>query len=304
MSDTILKPPGMIRILLVIRWLSDADKRGKTMHWRSYTATVLLASSLAVLAGCSGKPIPEEVPAAALEAAVMPGASTPVAAPVPSAPKAAPAPAQNYFREAVNRATSASALGQSAQSPDDWKLAASRWQQALTLLQQVPAGDPNYAKAQTKLKEYQQNLTSAQQRVSGVPKRASNAAPAKDPNAPVAQIPVINRQGGTPIVPVTLQGQQGKQQFPMLFDTGATGTLITAEMAQAIGVVIIGETVATIADGSQVSLPIGYVDAIEVGGLRKEAVLVAIGGDVGLLGQDIYGDYGISLGGNVINLYD
>jgi len=30
---------------------------------------------------------------------------------------------------------------------------------------------------------------------------------------------------------------------------------------------------------------------------------VAIGGDVGLLGQDIYGGYGISMGSDAIHLY-
>ncbi|HEY9738131.1 MAG TPA: retropepsin-like aspartic protease [Trichocoleus sp.] len=275
------------------------------MRWGSYTATLIVAASVITLAGCGGQTLVEEppvAPAAAAPAEPAPAAPAQPAATTPAATPAAPQP--DHFREATNRATSAVALGQSAQSPDDWKLAASRWQQALGLMQKVPSGHPNYARAQTKIKEYQQNLTAAQQRASGVPQATASSTPAKADDGLVAQIPIVERRGGTPVVPVTLTGQRGKQQFSMLFDTGATGTLITAEMAQALGVVIVGETVATIADGSQVTLPIGYVDVIEVGGLRKEGVLVAIGGDVGLLGQDIYGDYGIALGGNSINLYE
>ncbi|HIK44787.1 MAG TPA: retroviral-like aspartic protease family protein [Leptolyngbyaceae cyanobacterium M65_K2018_010] len=209
-----------------------------------------------------------------------------------------------YFREAVNRATSAVAIGQSAQSQEDWQLAASRWQQAIQLMQRVPASSAEYAQAQGKVQEYQQHLAVAQRRATGqpVPPPRSPVAPAPAKGL-VAQIPIQERRGGTPVVIVTLEGQQGKQSFPMLFDTGATGTLITADMAQAIGVVVIGETQAKIADGSVITLPVGYVDGLEVGGLRKQALLVAIGGSVGLLGQDVYGEYGIALGSQVIHLH-
>ncbi|MGF1570688.1 MAG: TIGR02281 family clan AA aspartic protease [Nodosilinea sp.] len=213
------------------------------------------------------------------------------------------APQTDYFREAVNRATSAVAIGQSAQSPTDWQLAAGRWQQAIALMQQVPVRSSSHVQAQAKIQEYQRNLTAAQQRATGRPAAAAAPAQPSQSNGLVAQIPIQERRGGTPVVAVTLRGQTGGQTFPMLFDTGATGTLITAAMAQTIGVVVVGETQATIADGSVVTLPIGYVDVIEVGGLRKESILVAIGGEVGLLGQDFYGEYGIAMGSEVINLH-
>ncbi|PSN12577.1 hypothetical protein C7293_19625 [filamentous cyanobacterium CCT1] len=206
----------------------------------------------------------------------------------------------------MNRATSAVAIGQSAQSQDDWQLAASRWQQAIALMEQVPSSSPNHAQAQTKTQEYKQHLTAAQNRATGsiVPAAALTPAPkAVLPAGLAAQIPIQGRQGGTPIVAVTLRGSSGTQTFPMLFDTGATGTLITAEMAQAVGVVIVGTVQARIADGSVVSLPVGYVDAVELGGLRREQVIVAIGGSYGLLGQDVYGDYGIAIGSHQINLH-
>lgn len=288
------------------------------MHWRSHTATILILSNLVLtLTACGSRtaldpsPEPEPVDASAIATAepvapTAPTAPTATAKPAPAetpAPKATPEAQQEYFQEAVNRAASAVSIGQTAQSPDDWKLAASRWQQALNLLQKVPATDPNYAKAQTKIKEYQQNLNATQRRVAGVTPSTTENVQSK-PNGLVAEIPIIERRGGTPVVSVTMKGQNGSKTYPMLFDTGATGTLITAEMASDLGVVIVGETTATIADGSQVVLPIGYVDAIEIGGLKKEVILVAIGGDVGLLGQDVYGEYGISMGSHVINLYE
>jgi predicted aspartyl protease len=230
---------------------------------------------------------------------------TPVEPSPAASPAPPPAPAIDSFREAVNRATSAVAIGQSAQSKDDWQLAARRWQQAIALMQQVPATSPNHAQAQTKVKEYQQNLAAAQRRATGEIVAAA-AAPAAKPALPAglaAQIPIQRRQGGTPVVAVTLQGARGKQTFSMLFDTGATGTLITPEMAQAVGATIVGETQARIADGSIVTLPIGVVNAVELGGLRQEQVKVAIGGTYGLLGQDIYGQYGIAIGSHMIHLH-
>lgn len=247
---------------------------------------------------------PAEVSTEASEAAIAPESLVlPIAA--ESAP-VLPSPTPDSFREAVNRATSAVAIGQSAQSKADWQLAASRWQQAIGLMEQVPSSSPNHAQAQTKAQEYKRHLTAAQTRATGSIVPAAALAPAPKTVLPAglaAQIPIQGRQGGTPIVAVTLKGSSGAQTFPMLFDTGATGTLITAEMAQAVGVTIVGTIQARIADGSVVSLPVGYVDAVELGGLRREQVIVAIGGSYGLLGQDVYGEYGIAIGSHQINLH-
>jgi predicted aspartyl protease len=230
-----------------------------------------------------------------------------------TAPESAPEstttepPAVDTFREAVNRATSAVAIGQSAQSKADWELAASRWQQAIALMEQVPTTSPNRTQAQAKTQEYKQHLAAAQRRATDNIVPAAAPAPAAAPPLPAglaAQIPIQHRQGGTPVVGVTFRGERGTQTFPMLFDTGATGTLITADMARAVGVTVVGETQARIADGSVVSLPIGYVDALELGGLRRERVRVAIGGSYGLLGQDIYGQYGIAIGSHMIHLHN
>ena len=106
------------------------------------------------------------------------------------------------------------------------------------------------------------------------------------------------------MVPVTLTGDRSSQQFNMLFDTGASGTLITPAMADAIGVVITGSAVVTVADGRQVEIPVGYVDTLQVGDLIIRDLWVGIGGDVALLGQDVYGEYGLSIGSSQIDLYD
>ncbi len=275
--------------------------RPSTSGWLMLSAMAwgLVGCGLSVGGGPSTGPVPEPLEQAALSAQT--------AAPVPAPDPSAPAPlAIDTFREAVNRATSAVAIGQSAQSKTDWELAASRWQQAIALMEQVPTASPNRAQAQTKAQEYKQHLASAQRRATAgiVPAPApAPAATAALPQGLAAQIPIQRRQGGTPVVGVTLKGASGTQTFPMLFDTGATGTLITADMARAVGVTVVGETQARIADGSVVTLPVGLVN-VELGGLRREQVKVAIGGSYGLLGQDIYGQYGIAIGSHMIHLHE
>ena len=265
-----------------------------------FTITITPSSNEAV----SEETSPETEPAAT--EAPQPEVETVADAPsTATAAEATPSrPSRNYFREAVTRAESAVAIGQSAQSPDDWQLAASRWQQAVQYMQQVPADDPNHATAQQKAKEYGQNLAVAQQRAAGQPSTQAQTAAPERPQGLVAIIPIVDSMGGTPVVPVTLHGNRSTQDFTMLFDTGASGTLITQAMANEIGVVVTGDALVTVADGRQVQIPVGYVGKLQVGDLVVENVWVAIGGDVGLLGQDIYGQYGLSIGGSQINLYE
>ncbi|MEM9505298.1 MAG: retropepsin-like aspartic protease [Cyanobacteria bacterium P01_E01_bin.43] len=287
---------------------------------RSQQQRLLVLLGCCALSSCSLLPLPQfssepaeestaEVTAEGEGETAAPDTAeaTPVAdaATAPSAaPEAAAAPQTNYFNEAVNRAQSAVAIGQSAQSTDDWNLAVSRWQQAVAYMQQVPSSDPNYSVAQQKVQEYGQNLASAQSQAAGKVATSTAAAATDAPPGLVTSIPIVGQMGGTPVVPVTLTASQGTQQFEMLFDTGASGTLITPAMAQAVGVVVTGSATVTVADGRRVEIPIGYVDTLKVGELIIRDIWVGIGGDVALLGQDVYGPYGLSIGSSKIDLYE
>ena len=91
-------------------------------------------------------------------------ASAPAAiTPVPDTnalPPAAPQP--KPFQAAIDTASGAFSIGQSATSSEDWHLVASRWQSAIHQLQTVPQSSPNYARAQIKISEYQRNFRVAQ----------------------------------------------------------------------------------------------------------------------------------------------
>ncbi len=82
---------------------------------------------------------------------------TPIETPSPS-----PATTEDPFREAVNKAMKAAQMTQKAKGKEQWIAVATAWQEAITLMEAVPADSPNYPVAQQKAQEYQKNLAYAQ----------------------------------------------------------------------------------------------------------------------------------------------
>ena len=129
---------------------------------------------------------------------------------------------------------------------------------------------------------------------------AALPAPPDVPPQPVFEATIKRRAGGTPVIDVTFNGTQ---QFEMIVDTGASGTVITQETADALGVVPVGKAKAnTVSD--TVEFPIGYVDSISVGDAVVTDVPVAIATSVnletGLLGHDFFGDYDVTIKRDVV----
>lgn len=229
-------------------------------------------------------------------------------------------PRLDPFPQAIDRASSAFTLSRSAQSKDDWRLVANRWQQAIDLMAAVPVSSTHYAQAQAKVAEYRQNFNHAQQQAER-PTTAANTGgtvvirpqPAPSP-APVATAarspvassnpsgsgrifyaPIIRREGNTPVIRVLFNNNQA---FDMIVDTGASGTLITQGMAQALGVIPVGAAMVDTASQRGVTVPLGYVSSIAVDGAVAQNVLVAIAGPqlgTGLLGHDFFGTYDVTI---------
>lgn len=112
--------------------------------------------------------------------------------------------------------------------------------------------------------------------------------------------PIRRRVGGTPVITVTFNG---RQQFDMIVDTGASGTVITQEMASLLGVIPVGKAKANTASSKAVEFPIGYVESMSLGGVRVNRVPVAIAGaelETGLLGHDFFGNYDVTIKRNVV----
>jgi len=129
------------------------------MHPLSNPSPLLTAAlALSLLGGCSVATKTAESPSPLPTPASSPVAPSPVASATPNPP----GPAQ-LLAEATDYANQAASLAQSAQSRDDWTLVTNRWEQAIALLNQVPEGALEAAKAQENLATYRRSLAQAQQ---------------------------------------------------------------------------------------------------------------------------------------------
>lgn len=134
---------------------------------------------------------------------------------------------------------------------------------------------------------------------------ARKPVPAATPKPTTPQfitIPIKNRQGNTPVIEVTFNGNQ---TFDMILDTGATSTVITQQMASSLKVKPFTSIKAQVADGSFVLFPIGFVESIGVNGAVVNRVPVAIAPQIqlGLLGNDFLNSYDVKIKRDTIELY-
>ncbi len=245
----------------------------------------------------------------------------------------------SFFEQGLDKAASALSISQSAQSREDWNLVVSQLKNAIALMQNVEPESPEFAIAQTKITQYERQIKYAQQKANprrtrplvAKPQRVVVAVPQTEitptltpplsapvrtrllppkPALPSSALltqeqevftaPIKRRVGGTPIIEVTFNGQK---QFEMIVDTGASGTVITQQMANALGVVPVGRARANTASSKAVEFPVGYVNSMEVGGVMVNRVPVAIAGlelETGLLGHDFFGNYDVTIKRNVV----
>ncbi|NES98721.1 MAG: hypothetical protein F6K32_26825, partial [Desertifilum sp. SIO1I2] len=186
-------------------------------------------------------------------------------------PQPTPTPSTwEFYQQALDKAYSAASIAQSARSQSDWELVESRWQQAIAILQSLPADSPHYGVAQAKISEYQRNLNYAQQQAKSAASKSSSpvgvvtAIPddreepltlsATPPETNVFRVPIKRRVGRTPVIEVTFNNQRS---FEMIVDTGASGILITQQMASDLNIVPVGIAKANTASAKGVEFPVG-----------------------------------------------
>lgn len=131
------------------------------------------------------------------------------------------------------------------------------------------------------------------------PNAPAATQPSSSSNRQMFQARIKRREFSTPVIDVKFNG---KQTFEMILDTGASGTLITRQMAAALKVVPVGRVVSSTANGIA-EFPIGNIASIEVNGAVARNVKVAIAGpgqDVGLLGHDFFGNYDVTIRRDVV----
>lgn len=273
-------------------------------------------------------------------------AAVPQAAPDPPAVKALqpnlPSRGVGLYQSALDKGYGAARLTQSARVPSDWEFVASRWQEAIALLEQVPAGHPRHGEARQKLEEYGQNRRyaiarsrrppmppPAQQPLAlrpASPPNASNSDPAvtgepaiapapdgtprnepapsttpTDASTLLAVAPIINRMGGIPVIGVELNGRE----FAMAIDTGASLTVLTPAMAAALQLQPTGSVRVNTPSDTAVELPISQVQRLRVGNLIASDLQVAVSSSmtIGLLGQNFFGNYDVTLRGDRVEFH-
>lgn len=225
-------------------------------------------------------------------------------------------PQPSPYELALDKADGAISISQSAKSSYDWQLVATQWSDAITLMQTIPNNSPYKAIAKTKIPQYQRYLVHAQQQTNQPIHSPDNVAEFPDPTqfqepaidlevpqssvAPqdqsVFQAAIKRRIGGTPVIDVTFNNTSTVE---MIVDTGASGTVLTQETANALGLIAVAKAKANTASAKAVEFPIGYVDSIQVGGASVKNVPVAIAPDsvleTGLLGHDFFGNYDVTI---------
>jgi predicted aspartyl protease len=255
------------------------------------------------------KPIPGESKAAQDILAKFKDESAKPGAKPPKAAAQEPNSNGEYYRSALDKADSARTISQTAQGPNDWSLVVIRWEQAINLLQQVPKSDPNYKYVGGKLSEFKQGVAIAQQKVQGRQvqgelERGIYADESNNANKPALtpaddsrtfQARIKYRDHRIPIIDVVFNG---KQTYEMMVDTGASGTVITPEMAQKLGVRTEGSINVTTASGQDVQ-DVGYINSMTVGSKTLYRVPVAIG-PANLLGHDFFGSCDLTIRKDVV----
>lgn len=294
------------------------------MPFRNRAAIFWLSGTLSVLnLACSSNNSDQS----AVRVAVSPSPEA-VVPDVATIPKSTPQrSAKEIYEKATDVAYSAEMLSESGVSVEDWQLSLSRWQEAIALLRQIPSNSPLYAIAKPKIAEYQRNFNLTKQKpprprpdaptgiiLSATPETTDEAeAPEQKPTAKttlqtptnqrIFKAPIKRRSGKTPVVEVTFNGGQ---VFEMIVDTGASGTVITSEMAQSLGVTPEGSVTADTASAQDVKFATTTVESIAVAGAVAKQVRVAIGGgglEVGLLGQDFFGQYDVTIRQDVVEFH-
>lgn len=268
---------------------------------------LLMATSAAIGVGCSRmqssqtQSVQVTVPAVRIS-------PNPAATAIPEAQ-------EDFYQIAMDGAASARSISQSALSPEDWLLVASRWKNAIAALKQVPKSDPNRKFVNQKVNEFSQALANAEDRAARTGKEkiatldpgikvdrsmsSNEITKISEERSRGVEIPIKYRKNNIPVIDVLFNNSQ---RFEMMVDTGASGTMITQGMAQQLGARSVGETQAMTAAGVT-TVQIAMVQSISVSGKTIREVPVSIGPlDVGLLGHDFFGSCDITIKRDVVEL--
>jgi tetratricopeptide (TPR) repeat protein len=120
----------------------------------------------------------------------------------------------------------------------------------------------------------------------------------------IIRVPIKYRFGGVPVVEVIFNNDY-PLIFDMLLDTGASMTLITQRMADALRIVPSGNCQGGVADGSFAIFNLGWVKsiAVQTAVIYNVQVAIAPRSNEGLLGQDFLARYNVRILENEVEFH-
>ena len=112
-------------------------------------------------------------------------------------------------------------------------------------------------------------------------------------------VPIKSRRSGIPVIDVKFDD---RYVFEMMLDTGASGVVITKEMADTLKVNHHETVRVSTPSHNNVELSSGYVYSMQVGEInhKNTKVITAPTMDMGLLGQSFFGGYDLTIKSDVI----
>lgn len=115
----------------------------------------------------------------------------------------------------------------------------------------------------------------------------------------VFESPIKRRQDGIPVIEVSFNNQETVE---MMVDTGASATVLPPAVAEKLEIQPEGTVLANTPSQKSVEFPAGRVESINAGGAIAQDVVIIIAPAVsmGLLGQNFFGRYDVSIKENVV----
>ena len=136
---------------------------------------------------------------------------------------------------------------------------------------------------------------------------STNSRPAKSIPAPTRSItepgvqivPIKSRRSGIPVIDVKFND---KYTFEMMLDTGASGVVITQQMAKKLRVNHSETVWVSTPSSNYFKMPAGYVYSIGVGKFTRQntRVITSPSMDMGLLGQSFFSNYDMTIKSDVV----
>ena len=125
---------------------------------------------------------------------------------------------------------------------------------------------------------------------------------ASDSSSNTIVVPIVRRDAGIPVVSVLFDGQP----YDMLLDTGASVVVLPGRVARELGIQATGSMLVSTASAARVEFGVSQVASVQPGSLVMNDLDVAIAGDnaldIGLLGQNFYSDYDLTVRQDTIEL--